>query len=167
MKLKGNILFKEEQYFRVKWIWWIIAISMLSCIGITIGVAIADKKSGNEAWIAVAIVIPLEAIIAWMMYITKLQTVLTTEGLYYKWGPLQRSFRFIAVNEVEEVEMRKGPSMSYGSHWVPGYGRVHNVGPGKGFQFTLKKGKRIFIGTQKITAFENAVDKIMAVQRKI
>ncbi len=165
MKVKGNILFKEEQYFRVKWLWWIIAISMLSCIGITVGIAIAEKKS--DAWLAVAIVTPLEAIIAWLMYITKLQTVLSTEGIYYKWSPLHRSFRFIPVKEVEEVELRNGPAMSYGAHWVPGYGRVHNVGPGKGFQFTLKSRKRIFIGTQKIVAFENAVDKVMSVRRKI
>jgi hypothetical protein len=167
MKVKGNILFKEEQYFRVKWLWWLIILCMLSCVGITLATALIEKEKTKEAWIALAIVIPLESIIAWMMFITKLETVLSTEGIFYKWWPFQRSFRFIPAKEIEEAELRSGPSLSYGSHWVPGYGRVHNVGPGKGFQFTLKKGKRIFIGTQKLTAFENAIDKIITVPKKI
>ena len=167
MKVKGNILFKEEQQFRVKWLWWLIAICMLSGIGLTIGLAINDKEHMKEAWIALAIMIPVEVIIVYVMYVTKLRTVLSTEGVFYKWTPFQRSYRFIAVAEIEEVELRNGPALSYGYHWVPGYGRVHNTGPGKGFQFILKDRKKIFLGTNKQIAFQNAIDKIFPVPKRL
>jgi hypothetical protein len=167
VKVKGNILFKEEQYFRVKWLWGIIILSMLSCVGVILGLAFNDKEKTKEAWAALVIVIPLEAIIAYLMFITKLQTVLTTEGLHYSWSPFQRSYRFIPVNNIEKTELRHGPALSYGYHWVPGYGKVHNVGPGNGIQFTLKNGKKIFIGTQKQAAFQNAVDKMIGSPKRI
>lgn len=166
MKITGNILFKEEQQFRVKWLWWIMAVSMLSCVGIVLGVAVTEKEKPREAWIAMAIVVPVEALIAYLMYITKFQTVISTDGFYYKWAPFQRSYRFISKEEIEEAELRNGPVLSYGYHWVPGYGKVHNVGPGKGFQFKLKNGKKIFIGTQKQSAFQNAIDRMIDMHKK-
>lgn len=167
MKVMGNILFKEEQHFRVKWLWWIIALCMLSCIGLTVGLVMTEKEKIIQAWIAVLIVVPLEALIAWLMFITKLVTVITSEGVFYKWFPFQRSFSSFQTGDVERVELRKGPALNYGFHWVPGYGKVHNLGPGKGFQFTLKNGKKIFIGTQKQSAFQHAIDKLTTVPRRV
>jgi len=167
MKVKGNILFKEEQQFRTGWLWGIIIFCVLSSLGVTLGVALKEKEKSNEAWLAVAIVIPLEAVIFYLMYITKLQTVITTEGIYYKWWPFQRSYRFIPAMEIEEVELRKGPGFSYGSHWIPGYGRVHNTGPGNGFQMVLKNSKKIFLGTQKQNSFQQAIDKIVSVTKRL
>ena len=160
-------MFKEEQYFRTKWLWGVIIFSMLLCVGILLGLAVTDKEKTKEAWLSLAIVIPLEAIIAYLMFITKLQTVVTTEGLYYKWAPFQRSYKFIPGANIKANELRAGPALSYGYHWVPGYGKVHNVGPGKGIQFTLNNGKKIFIGTQKQSAFENAVDKMVSAAKRI
>jgi len=165
MKLKGNILFKEEQQFRTGWMWWIVVLCMISSIGLTLGRALQEKEKTKEAWWALAIVVPFESIIFYLMYITKLQTVITTDGIFYKWWPFQGSYRFVPVAGIEEVELRKGPGLRYGSHWIPGYGRVHNTGPGKGFQFILKNGKKIFLGTNKQNSFQQAIDKIMTVPK--
>ena len=167
MKVKGNILFKEEQQFRTGWVWWILILSMVSSLGVMLGVALKEKEKTRDAWLALVIVIPLGVIIFYLMYITKLQTVITTEGIFYKWWPFQHSYRFVPAAEIEEVELRKGPCLSYGSHWIPGYGRVHNTGLGKGFQFVLKNGKKIFLGTNKQNAFQHAVDKIMSVPKRM
>jgi ribosomal protein L24E len=50
---------------------------------------------------------------------------------------------------------------------VPGYGRAHIMAPGKGIQFVLKNNKKIFLGTQKSSAFQSAVEKIMTVSQQV
>ncbi|TMI75350.1 MAG: hypothetical protein E6H09_00615 [Bacteroidetes bacterium] len=167
MKVKGNILFKEEQQFRVIWLWGLIIACMLSATGLTIGIALTDKIQMKKAWIALLIMVPFEVLLAYGMYITKLQTVVSTEGIYYKWWPFQRSYRFIAAAEIEKAVMRNSPAMSYGCNWVPGYGRAHTTGPGKGVQFVLRSGKKIFVGTNKQNAFQLAIDKMVNVPTRV
>jgi hypothetical protein len=167
MKIKGNILFKEEQQFRVMWLWLLIIACMLSATGLTFGIALTDKTQMKKAWVALLIMVPFEAFLAYGIYITKLQTVVSTEGVYYKWGPFQRSYRFIAAAEIEKAEMRNSPAMSYGCNWVPGYGRANTTGPGKGVQFVLRNRKKIFVGTNKQSAFQQAIDKIVNVPKRM
>jgi hypothetical protein len=161
MKLRGTILFKEQQYFRIAWMWWLIGICMLSVVGINIGLLFTSRKESKSSWIVLPFVIIIEILVVYFMYITRLDTVVTGEGVFYRWAPIQRSYRFIPASEIAEMTKRDGPTMSYGCNWVPGYGRVNNVAPGMGFQFVLKNGKKIFLGTGKQIAFENAIQKIM------
>jgi hypothetical protein len=166
MDINGKILYEETQQFRIKWLWAIIILSVASSIGIVLGVALLEKEKSAENWIALAIIVPLESLIMYMMYITKLETVITTEGVYYRWWPVQRKGRFIAKSEVENAEIRTGPGLSYGIHWLPGYGRINNVGPGKGIQFVLQNGKKVFLGTQSPESLQTALKKIMTVSYK-
>ena len=166
MKISGTILFKEIQHFRVQWLWWLIIIGLLAPVGITLGLAITEKEKAAEAWIALAFVIPFEVVILYLFYINRLETVVNNVGVLYKWWLFQRAYRFIARAEIDKAELRKGPLLSYGFHWIPGFGKVHNMGPGKGIQFILKNGRKIFLGTQKQSAFQTALEKIMSVPRK-
>ncbi len=165
MKIKGNILFKEEQRFRVVWLWWVIILCMLSCTGLTVGLALADRMRTKDAMIALLVVVPFEALIAYAMYIAKLETVVSTDGLFYKWSPFQRSYSFIPATEIETAQLRGSPPMNYGCNRVPGYGRTHTTGPGKGLQFVLRNGRKIFFGTNKRIAFEQAVDKLFNIRK--
>ena len=167
MNVRGNILFKEEQQFRVAWLWGLIILCMLSAMGVTIGLALSDKTKSSAGWLGVVIIAPVAILLVYFMYIAKLQTVVTSEGVFYKWSPFQRSYRFVAAADIGEVKKRNGPMLNYGCNWVPGYGRVNNVGPGKGFQFRLKDGRKIFLGTGKQAAFEIALNKIVNVQQRV
>ena len=62
-------------------------------------------------------------------------------------------------NEIEKIENRKAPT-SYGSRWVPGYGRVHNLGK-EGLQCYRVSGKKIFFGTGQLALFRQAMDKLL------
>lgn len=161
MKVSGNILFKEQQHFRVSWIWGIVVVCMLSAIGVTTALLVASRKESRSPWFVLPFVIIIEALLVYFIYICYLDTVVSNEGVFYRWAPLQRSYRFIPASDIEEVTKRNGPIFSYGCNWVPGYGRVNNVASGKGFQFVLKNGRRIFLGTAKQVAFENAIAKIV------
>jgi hypothetical protein len=167
MDTNGKILFEEAQLFRVKWLWILIILCVVSSTAITVGVAVLEKEKPREAMVALALVVPLEAIILYLFYITKLETAITSEGIYYRWTPFQRKGRFIPKGEIETAELRDGPVMSYGCHWIPGYGRVNNTGPGKGIQFKLRNGKKIFLGTQIPASLQTALEKIVTVMQKV
>jgi len=167
MDTNGKILFEEVQLFRVKWIWVLIILCILSSTGITIGVALMEKEKTREAWVGLAIMVPLETIMLYLFYIVRLETVITSEGIYYRWWPFQRKGRFISKLEIEKAEMRAGPVLRYGWHWVPGYGRVSNTGPGKGLQLRLQNGKKIFLGTHTPASLQTAVEKIITVLQKV
>jgi hypothetical protein len=91
----------------------------------------SEKERPKESWIALAIVIPLESLILPDVHY-QVSTVISSDGLYYRWGPFQRSYRFVSKEEIAQAELRKGPPLTYGVTDT-GYGKVHNVGPGKAF----------------------------------
>ena len=160
-KISGTVLFRETQQFRVQWLWWLIILCVVSSIGLIVGLAFTEQETRADSWIALAFVVPLEAGMLYLFYIVKLETVVSDEGVFYKWGPFFSQYNFIAVTDIAQVTLRKGPSLSYGFHLIPGYGTVHNTGPGKGIQFVLKNDKKIFIGTQKLNNFQSAIESII------
>jgi len=166
MKIKGEILFREVQYFRIKWVWWLIILCSLGTIGGTVALGMTEREQKTEAWMALAFVIPFEAAFLYLIYITRLETIISNEGVFYKWWPFQRSHRFISKEEIKSAQLRNAPALNYGFHWLPGYGRVHNMAQGKGIQFILKNGRKVFLGTQKKSAFQTALEKIVTVSRK-
>lgn len=167
MDTNGKILFEETQLFRVKWLWILIILCIVSSAAITVGLALSEKEKPHEAIIALAIVVPVEVIILYLFYITKLETTITSEGIYYRWRPFQRKGWFIPKVDIETAVLRDGPPLSYGYHWVPGYGWVNNTGPGKGIQLNLRNGKKIFLGTQIPAPLQTALEKITTVLQKV
>jgi len=162
MKIKGNILFKEEQQFR-GWFWWIVILVVTGSIITMVLATLREKEKVGEAWLAVAIAILIELVLLSLMYVVRQETIITTEGVFYRWLPIQRSYWFVSRAEIEKAALRKGPALGYGLRRMPGYGTVHKTGPGKGFQFVLKSGKKIFLGTDKEQPFQQAIDKLMSV----
>lgn len=160
MNIKGKILFEEQQQFRVTWIWVLIFLSVLSSVGITVGAIIAEEQKQQELWWVLGFVILFESALLYIFYITRFETVISTEGIYYKWWPFQRKGWFIPRDEITQIEIRKAPSMSYGYHWVRGFGKVHNLGPGKGLGLVLRNGKKLFLGTKRESLLETALNKL-------
>ncbi|MEJ0102161.1 MAG: hypothetical protein WDO19_06190 [Bacteroidota bacterium] len=134
-KIAGNILYREEQLFRVKWLWIILLICVFSSLAVTIAIPAANKQELKGKGIGLAIIIPLETLLLYLFYSIKLETVVSREGVYYRWSPFFKRYWFIDKKEIEETKADNGPVLSYGFHFVPGYGSVHNMGPGKGIRF--------------------------------
>lgn len=131
-------------------------------IGITLLIGTVEKQQEKEMWIVLAIIIPLQLLMFYLFYIARLEKIVTTNGLYYRWTPLQKKYRLIEMEDIERFEVRKAPFASYGSKWEFGYGRVHNLSKAEGIQLYLKSGKKIFFGTSDKTGFEKAILQLMA-----
>jgi hypothetical protein len=167
MKISGTILFKEVQQFRSKGIWSFIILLILACASFILWSALSEKHKSKEIWIAFSFIVPVLGVMLYLFYITRFEKIVSTEGIYYKWWPFQRSYWLISKTEIDKIELRNAPFLSYGFHFMPGYGRVHNLSPGKGIQFTLRNGKKIFLGTQKDLELQTVLEKIMRVSQRL
>jgi len=161
--INGTIVFSEMQQFRTKWLWAVLIGCALISTGVTIATVLADETNRLQATITLAIIVPLELLMIYLFYVTKLETIVTTDGVFYRWWPFLKKYSYIEKSEIELIEPGTSPALSYGYHNIPAYGSVHNTGPGKGLIFVLKNRRKIFIGTQKLSSFQSAVESIIKI----
>ncbi|WP_222913425.1 DUF6141 family protein [Natrinema sp. SYSU A 869] len=84
------------------------------------------------------------------------------DGVYLRLGPIQRSFRYIPLQNIDEVQVTTYSSTTYaGWHWglrkTPGGNTVYRLRGDHGVELTLTDGTRIFIGTEHPTELETAI----------
>lgn len=160
-EISGAVLFTEVQYFRVKWLWIFLIVVVSVSVFLPLLLSLVTKQGLKESLLSLLITVPIEGLMLYLFYVVRLETFVSSDGLYYRWLPFFHKYNFIARNEIETAITDNGPILSYGFHFVLGYGWVHNTGPGKGIRFNLAMGKRIFIGTKDIDSFASAVDKMI------
>lgn len=160
-EISGNVLFSEVQHFRVKWLWGLIIFCILLSVFLPFILALVNKEGLKEALFSLLITVPLELLVVYIFYVVKLETIVSREGIYYRWRPFFKKYNFIPRNDIETAIADNGPVLSYGFQFVLGYGWVYNTGPGKGIRFNLVGGKRVFIGTGDISSFQSAIDKMI------
>jgi heme/copper-type cytochrome/quinol oxidase subunit 4 len=165
MNANETILFREEQRFRQGWVWFTFLLSIIVTIAAIVVAVSVKQESKADMVIVFVVVIPVQLLVASLLYYTKLQTQITTKGIRFRWAPLTK-FKQIRWEELKKVEVLKGPPLQYGFHLTIRYGRVHKVTDGKGMQLYLKNGRKIFLGTQRLNAFREAVEKMMEHQSK-
>ena len=155
----GSIMFSEEQRFP-KW----LALAILSPVILTAGIMLFMSNSKDvdkgEMWLALGLMIPVELILFFIFSSARFESRVTTNGLYYRWKPLQKKFRVIEREEIQEVEVRRSPALKYGPNRVPGYGKVHIARKGEGVQLRLANGKKIFFSTGDPHGLQKAIMEI-------
>jgi hypothetical protein len=164
LKPTGKILFREVQQFRQLWLWAILISGALVPLGIVLAVMLQDKKT--DLWqklLVIAIVLGSFAVNAIVFYIVRLETVVTDEGLFYRWWLFTKKYRMLVWREIATVTVRRYPSFSYGYHISREFGKVHNTNGDKGVQFVLMNGKKVYIGTQKLNVLQYALEQIRPV----
>ncbi|MCW8805297.1 MAG: DUF6141 family protein [Ignavibacteriaceae bacterium] len=161
-----QIFFKEEQRFRQ---WWVLVIvlasSALPWIGLFYQVILGHKFGNKPApdylmiiiWLAFGIGFPL------LFLSFKLITEVREDGIYIKFFPFHRKFKFFSFDEIESFKEREyRPIYEYGG-WGIRYGRkgmAYNVYGNKGIQLTMKNKKNILVGSQKTYEFYKAIRKL-------
>jgi hypothetical protein len=157
----GAILFEEKQKFP-QWLTILITGIMLLTVVSNLLIGYVNKEDRNEMWIALGIAVPVEVLVIILFQNVCLEKIVTVNGLYYRWRPLQRKFRVIESEGIKSFEVRNSPPLNYGIHCFPGYGWVHNSSAGEGIQLYLVNGKKIFFGTLDTTFFRKALQDIVS-----
>jgi hypothetical protein len=162
MKVKeptGAVLFEEKQYFP-KWIMFLLLGQMILVIaGLVFAMRYEDRR--GEILLSLSLIIPFECLMFFFFQRAALEKIITREGFYYRWLPLQKKYRLIQRTDIASMEECASPSMQYGFGYTPGYGRYHNMRKGMGIRFYLSDGKKVFFSTDDLLSFERSIREFL------
>lgn len=170
-KPAGKKLFEEEQSLRQWWLWLLLAAVFVTVVVANV-VAYDEIRSKGSYLVTTGMLIGALAplLTLFFLYITRLDTVITEKGIYFRWRPVRRSYRFISWAELERITVRERLPLKLGGSYVIGYGWIHQAYGRQGVEMELG-GARLWQGTQRLRAFLGALEnasggKIQIVQMK-
>ena len=160
----GDILFEETQKYP-QWVNWVIRFAMLTTV-LGLVISLITEKQKTDTTIGLLIVVPIAILVVYLNSNIRLQKIVTSNGLYYRWEPWHKKFRLIQKEDIESFYSRKFPLAKLGSGWFPSYGRYHVASRGQGIQLFLKNGRKIFFSTNEKNLFERALQKLISINPK-
>ncbi|MGN6418788.1 MAG: hypothetical protein ACTHMC_14935 [Pseudobacter sp.] len=158
-KPAGKILFKEEQQFRQWWFWLIIiGVFVLILAGIFVGLNAGERRNPKHERLmfVLSLLVPLGNLL--VFYMLRLDTVITDEGIYYRWAPFRKAYKEIRWNALHKIRVKEERYKGLGSKYQLGYGYTHKVAGPYGVEMEIT-GTRVWLGTQRLDAFLYALEK--------
>jgi len=153
--MKREILFWEKQGFRQIWLMLILlGINVLIWFGIVHQIflehPLGDKPMSDAGLIVAAVLAGLFTL--WFLTF-KLETVIKEDGIYARFRPFSRKFRYYPWAVMKECYVRQyQPIREYGGWGVRGLSvknSAWNVSGNMGIQIITTNGSRMLIGTSK------------------
>ncbi|NML23291.1 hypothetical protein HHL16_20600 [Pseudoflavitalea sp. G-6-1-2] len=156
-KPRGKKLFSEEQQFRQWWLWLLFGGTLLSVIiGNIISPPSPHMMKTGEGIAAILVGTGIPMLLMLFLYITRFETTVTDEGVYFRWWPFQKKFTEIKWDEVIEASAREKLITGLGVKYQIGFGWNHQVSGQKGVELTLRN-RKLWIGTCKPERFVEAI----------
>lgn len=93
----------------------------------------------------------------------RIVTEVRSDGVYVRFDPVQRSFRRIPFDEIDEVAAATYSAAEYGGwHWgvrwsLTGDSAVYRLRGDDGVELLLESGERIFVGSRRPAELEAAI----------
>ncbi len=166
--------FKEEQRFSQWWLKLVMYLSVLVALGplyygtivqLSTGLPWGDKPASNTSLLLIDLFVTLlMAGSLWLVFGTKMITVIKSDGIHVRFKPFLRKEKLITPNLIERFEVMKySPVTDYGGWGVKTgrKGKVLNVSGNIGLLLIFKNGKKLMIGTQRPDAIKRAMNKMM------
>jgi len=159
-----NLLFREVQRFRQVWLWALV----IAVAGMVVYAAVQQLILGRQfgsnpapdyALIIIFIIFGLGLPV--LFYMLNLTVEIRSDGLYFRFFPLHRSFQKIALEELSSYEAcTYSPVKEYGG-WGIRYGsagKAYNISGNKGLRIVLVNGQKILFGSQMAKELVDAID---------
>lgn len=173
--MAAKLIYREEQPFRQSIVPWIMLVFMLILIGgfgvsfyqqLYLGRPYGDEPMSNNGliWSSIISFVVMSSVFIFILS-GCLVTEIWSDGIRYKFPPLIRRMRYIAIADIEDIKVEKyRPLIEFGG-W--GWRRrfltrktAFNVSGRIGVRVTLKKGSQILFGTQQQEDMKRAVAKM-------
>ena len=177
--MEFQLFFREDQRFRSPFLWIPLFGATAFCCGTIlwmIGRQVIqdipfgdDAMSNNQMLLLGGAVILLDVLFLVFMASMKLQTEVTTEGLFIRFWPLHRKTRLIDMEDVVSIgAVEYRPAMEYGGGGIRygRNGRAYNVTGNLGVRIDYGSGYHLLIGTCHPQELEAALVAMMAAQGK-
>ena len=165
--IEKQAIYSENQRFRQFWIWFIIAIPVLTSFYALICQTILGKQFGNPPmpdalillfFLLLGLALPIS------FYFTELRTRITDEGIFVKFFPIHQKWQHFSCDEIDKYEkIEYRPILEYGG-WgirIGIHGKAYNVSGNRGIRLVFSTGKRLLIGTQRPDDFERTINELM------
>lgn len=160
--MENNIpLFLEKQRFRQ---WWILALiigpTCLILYGLVtqvfMGITFGSKPMSNEGLIVLAV---FELIFPVLFFMQVMITRIDTDGIYLKFKPYHRKWKFYSWQEIIDCEVKVySPMLDYGGWGLRG--GAYNVAGNVGVLLKFKDRPSLMIGTQKPDELKAVLEKM-------
>lgn len=152
--MKPQVLFEEKQRFKQLWLWLILfALNALFMFGYFQQVFLEKpfgKKPATDAQLLLVMLGML--LLTFLFYNLRLNTKITSEGIFVKFFPFQLKSQMIFWDQLDECYVREYHALKEFGGWGKrgmGYNRALNVSGDKGIQLEFTNGARLLIGTNK------------------
>lgn len=150
--MNSRILFKETQKFRQWWLWLILVFVMGDSLWITVNELKSGQGDTFERVLLPLILLLLPMSIIFFILSIKLETEIKEDGIYVRFFPIHKQFRFYNWEAIEQAYVRTyKPVAEYGGWGLRGFGnnRALNIAGKEGLQLIMQDGRKLLIGTQK------------------
>lgn len=158
--MEHEILFRETQKFRQWWLWLIIIFCAGDTIWITISQLSSHKGYSFENTVLPLLILLLPLALFGFIFSVKLETEIKRDGVYVRFFPIHRTFRYYPRAEMLQAYVRTyRPLLEYGGWGLRGLGanRALNISGNQGLQLVMKGGLKLLIGTRQPEKMETAL----------
>ncbi|MBO9633861.1 MAG: hypothetical protein J7578_12155 [Chitinophagaceae bacterium] len=170
-KPSGKKLFEEEQPMRRSWVMLLLATVLAAAIAVNVFAlgGMIRQRTPSPIWaLWVGVITPLIPLI--VLYFARLESIITDDGIYFRWRPWRRTFKKIPFEGMSKVTVVERAPLKLGGSYALGYGWIHQVSGRRGVELE-NGGERLWLGTQRLQAFLYAVEqagggKVQIVQKK-
>ncbi len=163
-----DALFREEQRFRQPLIGiLVLGIALMAWYAfvfqIVVGQPFGTRPMPNELlvifWLLFGFGLPI------FMFSVRLVTEVRIDGIYFRYSPLQRTFRRVGFEELERMEpVTYRPLLDYGG-WGIRYGRgrrwAYTIGGNQGIELDVTDGRRLLIGSQDAERLAEIIQELL------
>ncbi len=113
-------------------------------------------------WSSLALLLLLGCFL-WYLFRLKLNLAISKQGIHYKMSPWHNKKRKILWEDVHRCEIIKTPKMAqwHGGNITFNYEKRFSVSGRNGLLVTTKDGQQYFLGSRRLYALKNAVEKAL------
>jgi len=161
---KNSLIFCEKQKFS-RLVRWLFILGPV--VYVLILLSIVGKEWTQPLQTIVAVVgLTITILATVLLWISKLETQVRSDGLYVRFFPFHINFKKFAFEYISEYYAREySPILEYGGWGIRfgmfGAGKAYNARGNKGVQLVLKNSKKLLIGSQKPQELVAAIDSIV------
>lgn len=157
-----EILFREAQRFRQKWLWALWAAILVITVGLpaVLLVCVPPQAVPILAWTtagSTALVLAL----FWLFWRAELVVEVRRDGAHVRFWPFHRRWRDFPLTEIVRHEAKRySPIAEYGGWGLRitfGGNVAYNVSGDEGVLLTLRSGKTVMLGSQRARELDAAL----------
>ena len=153
--------FTEKQYFKQKWIWFmlfgVLALSIIPILNV----------AATKPLAALICILPVILIMA-LFFLMNLKTVINQKSINIQFYPFIRKPKAFLWEDIKKIELTKyQPMVEYGGYGIRGLGddKAYNIQGDIGLKLYFKDGKKLMLGTQKPNEINKVVTEICQTQK--